>query len=220
MYLAFITGLVSSLHCLGMCGPIALALPVQNMGRVGIYNLGRISTYVVLGAVFGFFGKGLSLMGLQQNLSIVLGLLILIVAFLPMVRPAWVNTGTVYLRKWFVPFFQKKNLTALFMIGVLNGLLPCGMVYLALMGAISMAHPLDGALYMSLFGLGTLPMMVTVSLSKRMFTPSFRLHLNKLLPVFAVCVGLLLIVRGLNLGIAYISPHTEKETMSCCKKPQ
>lgn len=221
MYLAFITGLVSSLHCMGMCGPIVLALPTKNALNAILYNLGRIATYTVLGTVFGLFGKGLYLAGIQQHLSIFLGLLIILMVFLPKVRLSFLDRFTSRLRQWFTPFFKRKNAFALFMIGVLNGLLPCGMVYVALLGAVAMSGVAAGAGYMALFGLGTLPMMLAIGFSKKLFKPHFRLKINKLIPVLALCIGALFIVRGMNLGIAYLSPKAEKQakTMSCCGKP-
>jgi uncharacterized protein len=214
MYIAFITGLVSSLHCMGMCGPIALALPTKNALNAILYNLGRIATYAVLGTVFGLFGKGLYLAGIQQHLSIGLGLLITVMVFLPKVRLSFVDRFTSRLRQWFMPFFKRKNAFALFMIGVLNGL-----VYVALLGAVAMSGVAAGAGYMALFGLGTLPMMLAIGFSKKLFKPNFRLKINRLIPIMALCIGALFIVRGMNLGIAYLSPKAEKQikTMRCCK---
>jgi sulfite exporter TauE/SafE len=219
MYIAFITGLVSSLHCLGMCGPIALALPTRSTINAVLYNLGRIITYSVLGVIFGLFGKGLYLAGIQQPLSIGLGVAVIGMVFLPKIRLAFVDRFTIRLRKWFTPFFQRKTSVAMFMIGILNGLLPCGMVYIALLGALAMSGPVAGAGYMVLFGLGTLPMMLAVGLSKKLFKPSFSLKINKFIPVLTLCIGMLFIVRGMNLGIAYLSPKAERQTktITCCK---
>jgi len=221
MYIAFITGLISSLHCIGMCGPIALALPAKNTRNAVLYNLGRVSTYALLGALFGLFGRGLYLAGFQQNLSVVLGVVIIAFIFLPKARLPFLEKLTVRIRMWFTPFFKKQTSFSMFMIGVLNGLLPCGMVYIAIVGAIAMSGVLEGATYMALFGLGTLPMMLTISLSKKVIKPHMRLQINKFIPVLAFCVGVLFIARGMNLGIAYLSPKTEKQTeiMNCCHKP-
>ncbi|WP_314510428.1 sulfite exporter TauE/SafE family protein [Xanthocytophaga agilis] len=219
MYIAFITGLISSLHCMGMCGPIALALPVRSPQNAILYNFGRISTYTVLGAIFGIFGKGLYLAGIQQNLSIVLGISIIAIIIFPKLHFSFTDKFTSKVRQWFIPFFKQKSPFSMFMIGVLNGLLPCGMVYLAILGAIAMSGVMEGSLYMFLFGLGTLPMMLLVSLSKTIIKPQFRFQINKLIPVFTLCIGILFIIRGLNLGIAYVSPKIGKQekTMSCCR---
>ncbi len=219
MYIAFITGLVSSLHCIGMCGPIALALPVKNPTNAFLYNVGRVFTYSLLGLLFGLFGRGLYLAGIQQPLSIVLGVGIILIVVLPKTHLPVMNKLTLWLRKRFTPFFKQKNAFALFMIGVLNGLLPCGMVYVALIGAMTMSDAMAGAGYMALFGLGTLPLMLAVSLSKKLIKPTFQVKLSKWIPVFTLFIGMLFIVRGMNLGIAYLSPKAEKQTktMTCCK---
>ncbi|MDJ1479341.1 sulfite exporter TauE/SafE family protein [Cytophagaceae bacterium YF14B1] len=219
MYIAFITGLISSLHCMGMCGPIALALPVRSPQNAILYNFGRISTYTVLGAIFGIFGKGLYLAGIQQSLSIILGILVVAIIIFPKLHFSFTDKFTSKIRLWFTPFFKQKSPFSMFMIGVLNGLLPCGMVYLAILGAIAMSGVMEGSLYMFLFGLGTLPMMLLVSLSKTIIKPQFRFQITKLIPVFTLCIGILFIIRGLNLGIAYVSPKIEKQekTMSCCR---
>ncbi|MCU0355144.1 MAG: sulfite exporter TauE/SafE family protein [Cytophagales bacterium] len=220
MYIAFVTGLVSSLHCLGMCGPIALALPARNRLNAVLYNLGRISTYAALGALFGLFGRGLYLAGLQQYLSVAAGVCILLVLLVPRMRLPFMERFTVWIRQKFTPFFRQKNAFGMYMIGVLNGLLPCGMVYVALVGAVAMSGLGEGAAYMALFGLGTLPMMLAVSFSKKLIKPRFKLQINRLMPVLALCIGALFIVRGLNLGIPGLSPKVEAQTktMSCCKK--
>ena len=210
---AFTIGLFGSLHCVGMCGPIALALPFQddNPGVVArnslLYNGGRISTYAVIGLLPGLLGQGLALAGFQKNISIVLGVLFLIATFY-----SW--GASRFLHRWafYQTFYAKvqlklgqllKNQTrkAFFSIGLLNGLLPCGLVYMALAGALTQTHMLSGALYMALFGLGTLPMMLVIALSKGMVSFRLRNVIRKATPAFMILFALLLLFRGLHLNL-------------------
>ena len=236
IWAGFIFGLVGSFHCVGMCGPIAMALPFVGStgwryyaGRL-LYNSGRIVTYATLGALAGAFGETLQMAGLQQTVSIVSGVLILLLLVLPAAlkgKSASVP-GTDKLMGWVRQklgyYFQKNSLGSLFMVGLLNGLLPCGFVYIALAGAIS-APGIGGAmLYMALFGLGTFPLMFLVSLSGKLISLKMRSMFNRAVPYIGMTLAILFIVRGLGLGIPYLSPKviettTHKTEMSCCKKP-
>ncbi|QCR22204.1 sulfite exporter TauE/SafE family protein [Pontibacter sp. SGAir0037] len=236
IWAGFLFGLVGSFHCVGMCGPIAMALPFGGSsgwryyaGRL-LYNGGRIVTYSSLGALAGVFGQSLQLAGLQQTVSIVSGIIILLLLVLPAALKGKASSvlrtdrAMNWLRKKLGYFFRKQNLGALFMVGLLNGLLPCGFVYIALAGAIS-APGIGGAmLYMLLFGFGTFPLMFLVSLSGKLISLKLRHTFNKLVPYVGICLAMLFIVRGMGLGIPYLSPkvvqtasHTTE--MSCCHKP-
>jgi hypothetical protein len=213
MWLAFLTGLFGSMHCVGMCGAIALSLPSRTFFGNFLYNLGRIVTYTFLGLIFGFFGKGLDLLGWQQVLSIVLGGVVILGVFLPQFTKIPLLDKLFFrLKQSFTPFFKHKSNFSLFVIGLLNGLLPCGLVYLAIIGSVVMAAPLEGATYMFFFGLGTIPMMQLLAIYKKLLTAEWRRKIFKMMPVFAIVLGLLLIFRGLNLGIPYISPHIEPQS--------
>lgn len=233
MYLlaAITLGFLGSLHCIGMCGPIALALPVNTqtlLGRIwGIlaYNKGRIITYGLLGGLFGLIGQSFFIGGYQQYLSIALGILLLTSVLMPEhVAARFRITKMIYsviggIKSKLGALFQKKNLFALFAIGILNGLLPCGLIYTAAAGAIATGNSLDGALFMMVFGLGTLPAMFAMSFFKTNIPMVWRKNLLKAVPVFIGIMAVLLILRGLNLGIPYISPKisaTECHTMTCC----
>ncbi|RDV13563.1 sulfite exporter TauE/SafE family protein [Pontibacter diazotrophicus] len=237
IWAGFIFGLVGSFHCVGMCGPIAMALPFVGSsgwryyaGRL-LYNGGRIVTYTALGALAGAFGQSLQMAGLQQTVSIVSGILILLLLVLPAAlqgkaaRAVGTDKVMVWVRHKLGYFFQKNSLGALFMVGLLNGLLPCGFVYIALAGAIS-APGIEGAmLYMALFGLGTLPLMFLVSLSGKLISLKLRSTFNRLVPYVGMCLAILFIVRGLGLGIPYLSPkvaHTASHIteITCCTKPE
>lgn len=222
LWSAFLIGLFGSFHCIGMCGPIALALPVQQnnafsliTGRV-LYNVGRALTYAVIGLVFGLLGQGLSLAGFQQSISIVAGILILLMVLLPakftqqlyLLKPAYGFTG--FLKRKFGALLKKKSVFSVFLIGLLNGFLPCGLVYIAVAGAIASGGYMQGALYMFVFGLGTLPIMLAVSLAGNFISLNVRKRINKLIPAFMIVLACLFILRGMNLGIPYISPQLQQ----------
>lgn len=237
IWAGFLFGLLGSFHCVGMCGPIAMALPFVGSsgwryyaGRL-LYNGGRIVTYASLGAIAGAFGQSLEMAGLQQTVSIVSGVLILLLLVLPAAlkgkASSVLGTDKVmgWVRKKLGYYFQKNSLGSLFIVGMLNGLLPCGFVYIALAGAIS-APGIGGAmLYMALFGLGTFPLMYIVSLSGKLISLKVRGMFNRAVPYVGMALAVLFIVRGLGLGIPYLSPkvvQTEQHTteMSCCSKPK
>jgi sulfite exporter TauE/SafE len=211
---AFALGLFGSLHCVGMCGPLALALPRNNRliaGRV-LYNLGRVMTYTLLGVAFGLLGSAARLAGAQQALSIITGAAILLWLLTPRrirqraARFVGASSGAAQLRSWFAPLFRQRGLTARFLIGSLNGLLPCGFVYIGLAGAVAQASVMESAAFMTLFGAGTFPAMLAVSLAPNLLSPDFRFSIRRLLPVGMALVAVLLIMRGLSLGIPYLSP--------------
>ncbi|KAA3610303.1 MAG: sulfite exporter TauE/SafE family protein [Calditrichaeota bacterium] len=213
MLTALILGTVGSLHCVGMCGPIVLALPqTENptklhflTGRL-VYNLGRIVTYFILGLIFGGLGKVISLAGFQSTLSIVLGVLILASLFLPISKTLDVINTSPLWRKTLGGLFKKKSFSALAGIGLLNGLLPCGLVYTALAGAIAASDSLYGAMFMFVFGMGTIPALIVVSIVGRITKINWQGFIKRALPVTMFVLGILLILRGLSLGIPYISP--------------
>ncbi len=215
---AFLLGILGEIHCIGMCGPIALILPIdkdkplkKNLKLI-IYHTGRILAYGSMGILVGFIGKGLELAGLQQKISLIFGILMIIAALYPAAKflqpktPAFwtrfvgkVNAG---MRK----FLNQRSVWAMFPLGFLNGYLPCGLVYLALVGAIATGDPLYGAFYMMLFGLGTTPALYAISLLKSILSVKMRRKLDKLIPIGVVIVGILFVLRGLGLNIMYVSP--------------
>jgi sulfite exporter TauE/SafE len=222
IWTGFIVGLFGSLHCIGMCGPIVLALPVIGdsqlkilAGRI-LYNLGRIFTYTLMGALFGLFGSRLVLFGLQQDLSIAFGVIILVYVLTPRKIKARVANTFIYrettnfIKSKFSLMISKKSNSSLFTIGVLNGLLPCGFVYVGIAGAVSTVDWTSGALYMAMFGLGTFPVMLATAMFGKIINVNFKRKVNKLIPVFAVLLALIFILRGLNLGIPYLSPKFQK----------
>lgn len=214
---ALVMGGAGSLHCIGMCGPLALSLPVSKhnaMARFAgslLYNLGRVVTYGSIGAVLGMLGSSFKLMGMQQALSIVLGILILLYLALPKFFLS--GKADVGIQKWFAwirqklsALFKQQNYSSLFFVGILNGLLPCGLVYMAATVAIASASPIYSALFMMAFGLGTLPLMWSISFFGSFISVNTRATIRRAYPFMMALVACLLIIRGLGLGIPYLSP--------------
>jgi len=220
LYTALLLGIISSLHCVGMCGPIAMMLPVDRTNpsrkalQILVYHLGRLTAYGLLGLVFGLLGRGFYLAGMQQHLSITVGVLMIVVAVVPEKVLARYNfSKPVYkaiasIKSHLGQQFKRKSVDALFTIGLLNGFLPCGMVYAALFGALAMPNLMSSMSYMFLYGLGTVPLLSAVVYASQWISMPVRQRIQKLIPVVAVCIGLLFIVRGLGLGIPYVSPST------------
>jgi sulfite exporter TauE/SafE len=223
---AFLLGLVGSIHCAGMCGPLALALPPVGdtapaylLGRVA-YNAGRIITYCLLGIVFGLAGYTLLMAGLQRWVSIALGVALLLGLFasrrLALAQP--VTSAVNLLKSSMSQLLRRRSFAGLAVLGLLNGLLPCGLVYVACAGAAATGGVLTGATYMAAFGIGTVPMMLAISLSGKLVPPALRLKLVKTIPVCVFLLGALLILRGMSLGIPYLSPELSGGAASCCHK--
>lgn len=220
----FLLGLVGSLHCAGMCGPIALNLPLRGNSFTErlisgiLYNLGRTFMYGVMGAIFGFIGQGFLLLGIQRWVSITMGLILIVSVIAPFafkrIKFSNFDFFTGFVRSSIQKLFQMRSYKGLFLIGMLNSLLPCGLVYLAIVGAIASGNMFYGSLYLFFFGLGTLPMMLAISLIGNAITSNGRNILNKIIPYVVVLMGVLFIFRGLCLGIPYISPSKEKLEMS------
>lgn len=215
---ALIFGILGSFHCVGMCGPIAFMLPVSRENSVKkflqvlLYHFGRLMAYAIIGLAFGVLGKSLDLFGFQQQLSIAAGILMIAVIVLPnktfgkynFSRPMYKVVGKV--KSSLGSALKKKTPDTFFTIGFLNGFLPCGLVYMAAFGAVASGSMVQGSLYMVLFGVGTIPLMTTAVYFRQMMNGIIKKRVQKMIPVFVVLIGLLFIVRGLGLGIPYLSP--------------
>jgi hypothetical protein len=224
IWTAFFIGLGGSLHCIGMCGPIALALPVGEHSKFALvinrllYNFGRVLTYSLFGLIFGLFGKGIALAGFQQAATIALGVIIILWFIIPgKYKTTITNTKlsrsiSAVFNRLFGRFLQNPSHGSLFTLGVLNGFLPCGFVYFGLAGALSTGSVVSGILYMALFGLGTVPSMFAISFAGKFINVSLRHKLNRLIPVFAIVLAVIFILRGLNLGIPFVSPKLDGKT--------
>lgn len=228
---AIMLGLFGSFHCLGMCGPIALALPLNTksfatkLAGTLSYNFGRIVTYSFIGMLFGIFGKGLQLAGFLQATSIALGVVILLSLVLPALfkkmnfSAKWYLKFNNWINKSIGIFLKRKSNGALFVLGLLNGLLPCGLVYIAVTGALVYGGPTEGALFMAIFGWGTLPMMGLLPLLSHTLSGSVRRKMTKAIPYVMALFAVLFILRGMNLGIPYVSPKFSDDgtkVTKCC----
>lgn len=237
---AIVIGFLGGFHCVGMCGPIAMALPVHSKSTgkkifsILIYNLGRITTYASFGLVFGAIGRSFVLFGLQQALSIILGSLILVFVTFSYFKK--MESGILSKFYFFMNvikqklsyLFHKTTGRAFFSIGVLNGLLPCGLVYIGLAGATATGDIFKGILFMIFFGLGTLPFMFAVTYCSNLISIKVRNHMRKVVPLVVGLMAVLMILRGMNLGIDYISPELSgeksevpgksNEKLECCHK--
>jgi sulfite exporter TauE/SafE len=222
LYLAgFLFGLFGSMHCVGMCGPIALALPAQDnsfdfwLSRIN-YNLGRSITYAFMGGALGLIGFGAHLAGYQEVISIVGGATIVIVALAALIggKTNWMHLKPVWLpveslKKGMGKLLKINSPSGVLGLGLLNGFLPCGFVYVALAGALASGSAIDGMIYMFLFGMGTFPIMFAVSSSNRLISMEMRMKMQKAVPYVAIALGVILILRGLSLGIPFLSPELE-----------
>lgn len=214
-------GFASGFHCIGMCGPIALSLGLNRSQRANFYlqnltyQFGRILTYSILGALLGIIGEGMHFAGFQQYLTIFVGATLIIMAFFSIggkdfaSKIPGVNKALLKVKMTLGKHLQQSNYASRFTTGLLNGLLPCGMVYMALTASLAYGGIIKGGLFMLFFGLGTVPFMFAVVLAGNMMSQTFRSTVLKIIPFLMLILGSLFILRGLELGIPYISPSKE-----------
>lgn len=213
LWSAFLFGFLGSFHCAGMCSPIALSLSYRSenavLGKI-IYNFGRIITYAFLGAIIGAVGQAMLLVVEQVYVSVFFGVLLVLFGLFSVnldnlvAKLPFFGIFTQKLASFLKIFTQKKGLFAYLAIGLLNGFLPCGLVYMALLGAVASGDTLNGLLYMTFFGLGTLPMMLGIALAANFISIEWRNRMKKAYPYFFILLGILLIYRGLSTNTAFI----------------
>lgn len=225
LYTAFILGLMGSFHCVGMCGPIAFLLPLDRSNgwkqslQLNLYHIGRLLTYGILGVLFGLLGKSFYFFGFQQQLSIIIGIVMIVMVLLPqrwlakysLSQPLYRIISKV--KSSLGAQLKKRSPDTFFTIGFLNGFLPCGLVYMAVFGAIASGALWEGSLYMLVFGLGTVPLMTATAYFGNFLKGKAREKIRRLVPVFVVLVGFVFILRGMGLGIPYVSPKPVKDTV-------
>ncbi len=212
-------GFLGSAHCVAMCGPLALALPISRKSKthsilgIALYHLGKLSMYALLGLIFGSLGKGLVLAGLQQRVSIIAGVLILLAVLIPKLKHQNnVIVGFVYrqilnpIQAQMAILLKRHRLPTLILLGFFNGLLPCGLIYLALMGALSTGDLYQGSLFMTAFGLGTIPALVSLQFAAQLTKSKIPAKIRSIFPILMIFAALFFILRGAGLGIPYISP--------------
>ncbi|MGA9211939.1 sulfite exporter TauE/SafE family protein [Kaistella sp.] len=214
-------GFASGFHCIGMCGPIALSMGLTKKQATNYYlqnltyQLGRIVTYALLGAILGIVGKGFEMAGFQQYLTIAVGVLLILMAIFSFggkdfaSKISFLSKFLFKIKMNLGKLLQKADYRSRFSTGILNGFLPCGMVYMALTASLASGGIWQGATFMALFGLGTLPFMFAIVLLGNLMTAAFRIKILKFVPVMMIVLGGLFILRGLEIGIPYISPKKE-----------
>jgi len=223
---ALLLGLASSLHCIGMCGPLIMSVPVQHLPQhkkiwgILLYQFGRISTYMIMGVLAGVIGWRIGIAGWQQVFSVLMGMAILFfllsqVFFKKIKGWAWFNQKITKLISWSM---RRHSFSGMYMVGVANGLLPCGMVYIAISGAMASGSILNAMVFMFVFGLGTLPALFSLAFWGTRLSWQNRQNMRKLVPYIVGLTAILLIIRGLNLNIPYMSPFISErsaDTVSC-----
>lgn len=218
---ALILGLGSGFHCIGMCGPIALSMGLTKQQALNFhlqnttYNLGRIVTYAFLGAILGIVGEGFNVAGIQQYLTVGVGILLIVMALFSFGGKDFASK-IPFLSKFLLSikinlgkYLQKPGYYSRFITGILNGFLPCGMVYMALTASLAAGGVWQGAAFMALFGLGTFPFMFAVVFFGNMMNTAFRIKVLKIIPLMMIILGGLFVLRGLELGIPLVSPKKE-----------
>lgn len=214
---AFLFGLLGSFHCVGMCGPIVLAVPGRSIPGKLLYNIGRTITYAIMGLFIGIIGEGFSLAGYQQTLSVIVGVVMLMIVLFTKYKHFDLPLSGAISKLWIfsknrlAPLFKSEAAMAPFLIGLINGLLPCGLVYAAIFAAVAMGGMLESSVYMMLFGLGTAPLLIALAIFGNFLTPTVRNRFNRAVPYMLGLVAVLIILRGLNLGIPYVSPKMDSD---------
>jgi uncharacterized protein len=214
-----IIGAAGSMHCIGMCGPISFALPIQHFSfykkiiPLLFYQIGRIVTYGTFGLLFGLLGRKIYLAGFQQWYSIAAGVLMAVIAIVYFLGKKYQRSSFIPVKlfkkvqQWIIKILSSpKKWYSYLLLGMANGLLPCGMVYVALASSLSLSTCWQSASFMAAFGAGTLPAMIAIGLLGQQIKPSVRITFNKMIPGFILLLGVMLVLRGMNLGIPFISP--------------
>jgi hypothetical protein len=221
--LAFFTGLFGSVHCVSMCGPLILALPFSGQSLWAsvlqrlLYQAGRILMYGFLGLILGLVGQGFNLLGLQQALSLVTGFLLVLAGVSYFIKRNKPNTTATFkplslLTKALGKYMNKPY--GGFIAGGLNGLLPCGVVYIALAQSVNLTTPVESIKFMLLFGLGTLPLLL-ITIMSPLFFRRFKAP-GMLIPLLFIVAGSFLLMRGLNLDVPFVSHSVNiNGTMEC-----
>ncbi len=210
--IALLMGLGGSLHCLGMCGPIALSLPFQDTSmsktlyRAMSYNLGRVVGYGIFGIIPGLLGHLIYIGEMQSSLSILLGVLIIAGVIGVYSKNIFPNSGLIQKMDYKIQTLMRRLLRVgsrkkLFQIGIVNAFIPCGMVYIALAGSVLQPSVLQSVVYMMAFGIGTIPLMLVPCLSSNLIKVRTRRRLKKIVPIFMCGLGILFLMRGLGVEI-------------------
>ncbi len=220
LFIAALTmGIVGSLHCVGMCGPIIMSIPWSNTQKalqISLYHVGRATTYAIMGALVGGVGQ----LFLPKDLGVWPALIsgsVLVLVFLAQSFPTVLQNNRFpasSIAGFFRSFLKMESVFSRFFMGMVNGILPCGMVYSALAVAILYHNAPYSGLFMFLFGIGTSPLLVLLSRIKMYLSKYPFFKREKTIRFALLVLGLLIILRGANLGIPMISPKVN----TCCAR--
>ncbi len=228
LFAGMLLGLAGSLHCVGMCGPLILMFPFDAKSKIigytqnVIYHFGRVFVYGLLGLLFGLVFQIVELKYFEQYFSLSIGVLFLILWYREFFSKQTANQGPLQ-RKVLILFgkaMQWRTYFGMFLAGMMNGLLPCGLVYGALLAAFGTGTTEGSILFMLGFGMATIPSMILVFSLKNLITVKLRQKLSQLLPWWLLLLGIWFLLRGMNLGIPFLSPRIHTHTLeqsSCCK---
>ncbi len=221
------------MHCVGMCGPLIIAMPLQDrnfLGRIKngvLYHGGRITTYAIAGGIAGFLGFTFFAGVAQRHMSVIMGCMMLLYVLLVWLSKKTSNQWSSYASNLFWSFRQRvsrlklfRNNRSAFLFGLLNGLLPCGVVYLALSSSVATGSISKGVLFMLFFGLGTTPALFSVGMAGASFRVKWKSMFQKTVPAVLSILAILLILRGMNLGVPFLSPQLTEKNKACCVKPE
>ncbi|MFN0202299.1 MAG: sulfite exporter TauE/SafE family protein [Bacteroidia bacterium] len=231
LWMSFSLGLMGSLHCVGMCGPIVLTMNLSNkkytFSHHAAYHVGKLITYMLLGMMMGLLGEGIFALGWQQPFSVIIGVFMLLSLVFPVFIRKYFPANSLYSRiKSFFPMARlltEGTISARFLLGFVNGFLPCGLLYSALALSATANTSLGGGIQMLAFGVATIPALWAVGWFGQKITPSLRQKFTNLVPYTLGIMAIFLILRGSNLGIPYLSPemnlHNGKVMYgNCCHK--
>jgi uncharacterized protein len=209
---AIVLGFAGSLHCLGMCSPLAMAVtnlsPNVILSRL-LYNAGRIFTYGLFGAVVASIGLAYPLTRFQNLLSVVLGIALLVIAFagISAVKVPFVTRllghVSVVVKRMFSKYLHRKSHISTFLLGSLNGVLPCGLSFLALTYCLTLAGPINGFIFMIAFGIGTLPVMLGLTSVFYWLIARLKFDAGRMTTGMLILSGLLLIARVYVVHVAH-----------------
>lgn len=232
IFAALVLGVAGSLHCLGMCGPLVMAIHSAGTMKAHwtnkwVYHAGRIMVYAALGTIMGVVGKTFAAFGFQQYLAVAAGILMLVFLAWPVGMKGWKGSWVTSLKFGFSRWMNRRSTLAHWMMGMLNGLLPCGLVYVALAASLAFGDLWVSAAFMALFGLGTTPSLFAAGSVVQWLTARFRLRSYRGIQIALACISLLVILRGANLGIPYVSPKLsekveakKEQVLDCCSRPK
>lgn len=223
---ALVIGFAGSLHCIGMCSPLAMAVTSMNASAFRsrlIYNSGRVLTYGLMGAAVAGAGFLLPFDKFQNMISISLGIAMLAVGFgsLKSIRipglTQLMQRFITLLKGLFARHLKRKNMGTMALLGALNGLLPCGLTIVALTWCLTLQGPLDGFYFMLIFGAGTLPAMLGLTSAIPMIIKKYHWNLQKITSTMIILSGVVLIARVFIIHLPHTSPgaHSLADIILC-----